>query len=59
MDYNRIVVLDRGSIAEIGTPADLLADSASQLSSLVDALGPEAANQLRQIAGRGKEEEGS
>ena len=34
LDYDRIVVLDRGEIAEVGTPKELLQDRSSELYSL-------------------------
>jgi ABC-type proline/glycine betaine transport system ATPase subunit len=50
MDYDRIMVMDSGRVAEIGRPRDLLANPKSMLSQLVDSTGVAAAAQLRLLA---------
>lgn len=49
-DFDRILVMDDGRVAEFGVPHLLLQDPASALSSLVDATGPASAAHLRSIA---------
>lgn len=50
MDSNRIVVMDRGVIAEFDTPAHLMDNPSSHLNWLVDQTGPQNAEVLRNIA---------
>ena len=50
IDYDHILVLEQGTIAESGHPADLLRDPAGQLSALVDQSGPSRAAHLRSVA---------
>ncbi|OSX72672.1 hypothetical protein BU14_0415s0017 [Porphyra umbilicalis] len=50
IDSDKILVLDRGRVVEFAHPADLLADPASALSSLVDETGPATAEVLRGVA---------
>ncbi|SPQ98048.1 unnamed protein product (mitochondrion) [Plasmodiophora brassicae] len=50
IDYNRVLVLDKGRVAEFDTPAALLARDDSILSSLVNETGPTNAALLRRIA---------
>jgi ATP-binding cassette subfamily C (CFTR/MRP) protein 4 len=47
IDYDRILVMDSGSVAEFGRGETLLGNPQSQLSQLVDSLGQNAAAQLR------------
>lgn len=47
MDYDLILVMDAGLCAEIGSPKDLLSNSNSLFSQLVDATGVESAKALR------------
>ena len=48
--YDHILVLEQGTIAESGHPADLLRDPDGQLSALVDQSGPSMAAHLRSVA---------
>ena len=50
IDYDHILVLEQGTIAESGHPADLLRDPDGQLSALVDQSGPSMAAHLRSVA---------
>ncbi|KAL7753538.1 hypothetical protein RI367_001313 [Sorochytrium milnesiophthora] len=50
IDYDFILVLDAGRIAEFGHPADLLDNPTSELSRLVDETGPANSALLRHIA---------
>eukprot|EP00741_Cyanophora_paradoxa_P011330 tig00020554_g10943.t1 len=52
MDADRILVLDRGQVAEFDSPAALLARPGSLLSGMVDQTGAAAARHLRRIANR-------
>ena len=45
-----ILVMDAGSVAEYGRPADLLANKDGALSALVDATGESSAAELRSRA---------
>lgn len=47
---DKVLVLGGGRVAEFAHPHELLADPASQFSSLVDEMGPEAAAALRRAA---------
>ena len=38
LQYDRIVVLDKGTVAELGTPDELRADPASLLSQLISSM---------------------
>lgn len=55
MKSDRIVVMDRGRIAEVGRPTELLGRE-SMLSALVDETGPGTAAVLRQLAVEGEGE---
>ncbi|KNE55572.1 hypothetical protein AMAG_01463 [Allomyces macrogynus ATCC 38327] len=50
IDYDLIVVMDAGRVAEVGSPAELLANPESQFSSLIDETGPANAALLRRLA---------
>jgi ABC-type multidrug transport system fused ATPase/permease subunit len=50
MDSDRILVLDHGSVAEFGQPAELLAHEGGALLAMVEATGEEHAKSLRSIA---------
>ena len=50
IDYDKLVVLHAGAVAESGSPAALLADPASKFSQLVAEVGGESAAQLRAAA---------
>ena len=48
MDYDRILVLDKGSIAEFGTPFELLQTNGGMFKSMVEESGEYA--ELYEIA---------
>jgi ABC-type multidrug transport system fused ATPase/permease subunit len=50
MDYDRVMVLDKGKVIEFDTPANLLDNPGSIFTSMVDATGPANAEHLRKIA---------
>ena len=50
IDYDKILVLDSGKVAEYGVPVELLAKPGGNLSQMVDALGTATAAKLRQRA---------
>lgn len=50
MDYDRIMVLDKGKLVEFDSPAKLLENPKSIFSSMVEATGPASAAHLRDIA---------
>jgi ABC-type multidrug transport system fused ATPase/permease subunit len=50
IDYDRTAVMSGGRLAELGTPAELLADEHSAFSALVHSMGPAAAAALREAA---------
>lgn len=50
IDYDEILVLDSGNIAEFGKPNELLSNPTGHLSRMVAALGPAAAEKLKQKA---------
>ena len=50
IDYDKILVLDKGSIAEFDEPHVLLTRPGSQLSFMVDETGPQNAALLRGMA---------
>eukprot|EP00026_Physarum_polycephalum_P007938 Phypoly_transcript_08010.p1 GENE.Phypoly_transcript_08010~~Phypoly_transcript_08010.p1 ORF type:complete len:290 (+),score=30.91 Phypoly_transcript_08010:650-1519(+) len=50
MDSSRIIVMDKGVIAEFDTPAKLIDNPSSHLNWLVDQTGPKNAEVLRNIA---------
>ena len=47
MDYDVILVVDKGKAAEFGTPAELLSNKDSIFSQLVESTGKESAVALR------------
>lgn len=49
-DSTRVMVLDKGSLAEFDTPKKLLDDSNTIFTSMVDATGPASAKYLRMVA---------
>ncbi|GJQ15581.1 hypothetical protein GpartN1_g7372.t1 [Galdieria partita] len=51
IDADKIIVLHNGKVAQMGSPKALLSDPMSELSLLVDQLGPSAARKLRKAAG--------
>jgi ABC-type multidrug transport system ATPase subunit len=50
MDSNKIIVLDKGTLAEFDTPARLLEHDDGIFASMVDATGPTVSKYLRKIA---------
>jgi len=50
MDSTKIMLLDRGLLKEYDTPSNLLKDSNSMFSSMVDSTGPLVSEHLRKIA---------
>ena len=50
IDYDTIIVMDRGKVAEFGPPSELLKDEAGIFTSMVNATGPESATQLKRMA---------
>lgn len=50
MDSTRVMVLDKGSLAEFDSPKRLLDDPDTIFSSMVDATGPASAKFLRMVA---------
>ena len=53
IDYDLIVVLDKGSVVEIGTPKDLLDKNEGEFAALVAETGAENEKMLRGMAGMG------
>ncbi|KAG0023806.1 hypothetical protein BGZ80_007988 [Entomortierella chlamydospora] len=51
VDYNRILVMDQGQVAEYDTPQKLLRDPNSMFSKMVGETGPKNAAMLRSLAG--------
>ncbi|KAF9907006.1 hypothetical protein EC991_011401 [Linnemannia zychae] len=51
VDYNRILVMDRGQVAEYDTPHNLLSNRQSMFSKMVDETGEANAALLRSLAG--------
>ncbi|EME26321.1 Multidrug resistance-associated protein 1 [Galdieria sulphuraria] len=51
IDADTIVVLQHGKVVQMGSPKVLLSDPMSELSLLVDQLGPSTARKLRKAAG--------
>jgi ABC-type multidrug transport system fused ATPase/permease subunit len=50
MDYDKVLVLDKGKLAEFDTPKNLLANPDGIFTSMVEATGPGSAEHLRKIA---------
>lgn len=50
IDYDKIIVLDKGTVLEADTPAVLLDNPHGAFSSLVDGTGAASAKHLRQLA---------
>lgn len=51
-DYDKIIVMEEGLVAECGRPHDLLQREGGKFSGLVDSLGSAGASQFRQIVAR-------
>lgn len=47
MDSTKILVLNRGELAEYGKPSDLLNNTAGIFTSMVEATGPDQSTYLR------------
>ena len=47
IDYDAVIVMDKGMVAEFGSPRDLLKDKDGIFTGLVNATGPESAEQLK------------
>lgn len=50
MDYDRVMVLDKGKLAEFDRPRNLLEDPKTIFSGMVDATGDASAEHLKRIA---------
>lgn len=50
IDYDKIIVMDKGKVAEMGSPRELLQDESGLFTAMVEATGPESAMQLREVA---------
>jgi ABC-type multidrug transport system fused ATPase/permease subunit len=50
MDYDRVLVLDKGMLAEYDSPKNLLSNPKGIFTSMVEATGPGSAEHLRMIA---------
>ena len=50
IDYDAIIVMDRGKVAEFGSPSNLLNDKDGIFTGMVNAMGPESAAQLKRLA---------
>lgn len=48
IDYDQIVLLEDGKVAEAGSPSELLS-AGGRFSDLVDSAGPDASRQLRSM----------
>ena len=51
IDSNKVLVMDKGVVGEYDAPKELLSDSTSLLSSMVDKMGVQAASALRKQCG--------
>lgn len=54
-DYDKILVMDNGVVAEYGSPAELLSDNDSKFSGFVNSLGANGAEQFRIMVERSKQ----
>jgi ABC-type multidrug transport system fused ATPase/permease subunit len=50
IDFDRIVIMDKGKVVEVGSPLNLLDDEDSFLHHMVQSMGEEAASALRKKA---------
>ena len=50
IDFDKVIVMDKGSVAEFDKPAKLLADDDTLFSKLVDSTGESSAAELRKRA---------
>ena len=49
MDYDSILVMDQGKVAEFGSPKELQSDENGLFSGLVDSTGKESSVALRKM----------
>ena len=52
IDYDNIAVMEKGKLAEFGSPMELLSDPNSHFSSMLSSLGAETASKLKNAATR-------
>merc|ERR1712086_1139396 len=52
IDYDNIAVMQKGKLAEFGSPMELLSDQNSHFSSMLSSLGAETASKLKIAASR-------
>ena len=50
MDYDRVIVLDKGKVKEFDSPHELLKKRVGVFSKMVDATGKESSKALREVA---------
>ncbi|KAL7505713.1 hypothetical protein ACHAXN_003140 [Cyclotella atomus] len=50
IDYDKVIVMEKGKVAEIGSPQELLQDESGLFTKMVDATGPESAMSLKSLA---------
>lgn len=50
IDYDKIIVMDKGKVAEMGSPQDLLQDESGLFAKMVNATGLESAMHLKSLA---------
>ena len=50
IDYDMILVMDRGKVAEFGPPSELLTNEDGIFTAMINATGPESAEQLKRMA---------
>ena len=50
IDYDKIIVMDKGKVSEMGSPSELLKNELGLFSAMVEATGQESAMQLKMQA---------
>mmetsp|Transcript_2191 Transcript_2191/g.4688 ORF Transcript_2191/g.4688 Transcript_2191/m.4688 type:complete len:1358 (+) Transcript_2191:142-4215(+) len=50
IDYDAVIVMDKGKVSEFGSPRHLLEDKDGVFTSMVNATGPNSSSQLKQMA---------
>lgn len=50
IDYDVVIVMDKGKVAEFGSPRELLKNESGIFTALVNATGPDSAAQLKSLA---------
>lgn len=50
IDYDKVIVMEKGKVAEIGSPQELLQDESGLFTKMVDATGPGSAMSLKSLA---------